>query len=111
MPSTAPPVILEPFLAAADAAAASRVDVDVDVETARELMTEAAGMLHDSLALDHLDEHDLPLAVAALAADLTAADPGAAVRARAAAVGDEPDLHDPAGVRGAYLVAAQVLGL
>lgn len=109
MPSIAPPAILEPFLAAADAVASARADVDV--ETARELMAEAAGMLHDSLALDHLDEHDLPLAVAALAADLTAADPGAAVRARAAAVGDEPDLHDPDGVRGAYLVAAQVLGL
>jgi hypothetical protein len=110
MTSTAPPGILEPFLAAADLAASSRPDVDA--ETARELMAEAAGLLHDSLALDHLDEHDLPLAVTALAADLTVADPGAAVRARAAAVADEdPDLHDPTGVRGAYLVAAQVLGL
>jgi hypothetical protein len=110
MPSTAPPSILEPFLAAADAVASSRPDVDA--ETARELMGEAAGMLHDSLALDHLDEHDLRLAVAALAADLTDTDPGAAVRARAAAVaGDDPDLHDPDGVRGAYLVCVQVLGL
>lgn len=110
MPSTAPPGILEPFLAAADAAASSRPDVDA--ETAREVMAEAAGLLHDSLALDHLDEHDLALAVTALATDLTTADPGAAVRARAAAVADDdPDLRDPAGVRGAYLVAAQVLGL
>ncbi|MCP3422064.1 hypothetical protein [Nocardioides pinisoli] len=109
MPSTAPPTILEPFLAAADAVASARADVDV--ETARELMAEAAGMLHDSLALDHLDEHDLPIAVAGLAADLTALDPGAAVRARAGAVGDRPDLHDPDGVRGAFLVSAQVLGL
>ena len=38
MPSTAPPGILEPFLAAADAAASSRPDVDA--ETARELMAE-----------------------------------------------------------------------
>ena len=68
--------------------------------------------LHDSLALDHLDEHDLPQVVAALAADLTAVDPGAAVRARAAAVAeDDPALHDPDGVRGTYLVAVQVLGL
>jgi len=110
MPSTAPPAILEPFLAAADSAASSRSDVDA--ETARELMAEAASMLHDGLVLDHLDDHDLPLTVSALAADLTAADPGAAVRARAAAVADDdPDLHDPAGVRGAYLVSAQVLGL
>ncbi len=110
MPSTAPPGILEPFLAAADAAASSRPDVDA--ETARELMGEAAGMLYDSLALEHLDEHDLPQVVAALAADLTAVDPGAAVRARAAAVAeDDPTLHDPDGVRGTYLVAVQVLGL
>ena len=110
MPSTVPPGILEPFLAAADAAASSRPDVDA--ETARELMGEAASMLHDSLALDHLDEHDLPQVVAALAADLTAVDPGAAVRARAASVAeDDPALHDPGGVRGTYLVAVQVLGL
>ena len=38
MPSTAPPGILEPFLAAADAAASSRPDVDA--ETAREVMAE-----------------------------------------------------------------------
>jgi hypothetical protein len=107
MPSTVPPTISAPFLAAA-AAASSRPDVDG--ETARELMAEAARMLHDSLALDHLDQHDLALAVAALADDLTTADPGAAVRARAAAVvDDDPALHDPAGVRGAYLVSAQVL--
>jgi hypothetical protein len=110
MPSTAPPEILEPFLAAADVAASSRPDVDV--ETARELMAQAAGLLHDGLVLDHLDDHDLALAVSALAADLTAADPSAAVRARTAAVADDdPDLHDPAGVRGAYAVSAQVLGL
>jgi len=110
VPPTAPTEILEPFLTAADGAAASRPDVDR--ETARELMAEAAGMLHDSLALDHLDEHDLPLVVAALAADLTAADPAAAVRARAAGVADgDPALHDPDGVRGAYLVSARVLGL
>jgi hypothetical protein len=69
-------------------------------------------MLHDSLTLDHLDEHDLPLVVTALAADLTALDPGAAVRARAAGVAEgDPALHDPDGVRGAYLVTVQVLGL
>lgn len=110
MPPTIPPDILEPFLAAADAAASSRPDVDA--ETARELMAEAAGMLHDGVVLDHLDDHDLPLVVSALAADLTAADPSAAVRARTAAVAaDDPGLHDPAGVRGAYAASARVLGL
>ena len=108
MATTVPPSILGPFLAAADAAAASRPEVDE--ATARELMGEAAEMVHNSLALDHLDEHDLRVAVAALAADLTAPDPTEAVRARAAAPPAE-GVHDPEGVRGAYLVVMQVLGL
>ena len=104
-----PRTILEPFLAAADHAAATRPVVDAEI--ARELMAEAAAMIHNSLALDHLDEHDHAIAVSALAADLTAVDPGAAVRDRAAAVDDQPDLHDPEGVRGAYLVVVPLLGL
>jgi hypothetical protein len=106
---TAPSNILEPFLAAADHAAATRPEVDGAI--ARELMTEAAEMLHNSLALDHLDEHDHARAVASLATDLTAPDPTDAVRARATTVADDPDLHDPEGVRGAYLVVIQVFGL
>ena len=106
---TAPSNILKPFLAAADRAAATRPEVDE--ATARELMTEAAEMLHNSLVLDHLDEHDQRVAVAALAADLTAPDPTEAVRARATTIADDPDLHDPEGVRGAYLVVFQVFGL
>ena len=110
MSSTVPARILDPFLAAADAAAARRPEVDEDV--ARELMGEAATMLHNSLALDHLDEHDLGVVVAALAAALVAPDPGEDVRACAAAVADDdPTLHDAEGVRGAYLVTVQVLGL
>ena len=110
MPPTAPDEILGPFRAAAVAAASSRPDVDAEI--AAELMAEAADMLHDSLALDHLDQHDLPLVVAALADDLTSPDPGAAVRARGAAVVDgDPAVHDADGVGGAYLVAVQVLGL
>jgi len=110
MTSTVPPTILEPFLAAADAVALRRDDVDREV--ARELMEEAATMLHNSLALDDLDEHDLRAAVAALSEALVALDPSAAVRACAAAVeDDDPTLHDPAGVRAAYLVAVSVLQL
>ena len=109
-PSTPPTRILDSFLTAADAAAASRPDVDG--ETAREVMAEAARLLHDSLALDHLDDHDQALVVDALAGDPTALDPTAAVRARAAAVAeDDPDLHDADGIRAAYLASAQVLGL
>ena len=108
MSATPPAHLLEPFLAAADAAAAARDDVDVEV--ARELMGEAATMLHNSLALDDLDPHDLDIVVAGLASDLVSVDPGAAVRARAAAVTDS-SLHDPAGAQGAYLVTLAVLRL
>ena len=110
MAPTVPPAVLGPFLAAADEAARLREDVDRDVS--RELMEEAAVMLHNSLALDDLDPHDLAVAVEALAADLTSVDPGAAVRARAAAVrDDDPALHDAGAVRGAYLVTVAVLQL
>jgi hypothetical protein len=109
MSPSAPAQIIEPFLAAAASAASTRPDVDADL--AREVMTDAAIMLHNSLALDHLDEHDLAVAADALALDLTSVDPGAAVRSRAAAADGEPGLHDSEGVRGAYLVAVQVLGL
>ena len=108
MVTTVPPSILEPFLSAAEAAAETRPEVDADL--ARELMTEAAEMLHNSLALDHLDEHDLDVAVATLATALVAPDPTEAVRACAAAPPAE-GVHDPEGVRGAYLVTIQVLGL
>lgn len=109
--STTPPVqILEPFLAAADAVAREREGVDAD--TARELMGEAATLLHNSLALDDLDVHDLEVVVAGLASALVSEDPSEAVRSRASAVrDDDPDLHDPAEVRAAYLVSASVLQL
>jgi len=110
MPSTVPTAILEPFLTAADEVARQREDVDREV--ARELMGEAAVMLHNSLALDDLDEHDLRAAVAGLSAALVDPDPGEAVRAAAAAVAvDDPTLHDPEAVRAAYLVSASVLQL
>ena len=109
MAATVPPTILDPFLAAADQASARRPEVDSDI--ARELMAEAATMLHNSLALDHLDEHDHAVTVASLAADLTALDPTEAVRARATTIADDADLHDPESVRGAYLVVRQLLGL
>jgi hypothetical protein len=108
--ATVPPEILEPFLLAADRAAREREDVDRDV--ARELMEEAATMLHNSLALDELDDHDLAVVAAGLSAALVAADPSQSVRALAPTVADDdPDLHDPAGVRAAYLVAVSVLQL
>jgi hypothetical protein len=110
MPSDDVNPLLEEFLAAADAAARSRPEVDP--ELARELMAEAAIMLHNGLALDGLDDHDTRAAITALAGDLVAADPEAALRARFQTTLDEPgDLHDPEAVSGAYRVAAAILRL
>jgi hypothetical protein len=103
-------LLLAEFEAAADRAAAERPEVDE--ETARELMAEAAEMLHNSLALDALEESDAAVVIRDLAADLTSADPGAAVRARSAAVSQDPGgLAEPAVVAETYLVCAAVLGL
>ncbi len=97
-------------MATADAVARARPDVDL--EMAREVFHEAATLLHNSLALDDLDDHDTNAVVAGLCVDLVAEDPGAAVRARARATVDEPgDLHDPEDVAAAYLTAAAVLQL
>jgi hypothetical protein len=98
------------FEAAASRAAAERPEVDA--ETARELMAEATEMLHNSLALDALEESDAAVVIRNLAADLTSADPGAAVRARSAAVSqDSAGLAEPTVVAETYLVCAAVLGL
>jgi hypothetical protein len=98
------------FLATAEAVARARPEVDL--EMAREVLQEAATLLHDGLAFDGLDEHDAGAAVAALCTDLVAEDPGAAVRARSQAALEDPgDLHDPEAVSAAYLVAASILQL
>jgi hypothetical protein len=90
----------------------ARARPEVDLELAREVFTEAAVLLDDSLALDGLDPHDARAVVAGLCLDLVTVDPGAAVRARARAVADDPgDLHDPEGVWAAYLNAVAALQL
>lgn len=100
----------EAFTTAAAAVAERRPEVDPD--TARELLQEAAVMLHNGLAFDGLDDHDTEALVARLADDLTARDPTTAVRARAASVLDEPDgLHDPAAVAAACLDVVRILRL
>jgi hypothetical protein len=98
------------FLATAEAVAQARPEVDL--EMAREVFLEAATLLHNGLALDHLDEHDASAVVAGLCVDLVAEDPGAAVRARAQATLETPgDLHDPTGVSAAYLIAVALFQL
>ena len=110
MPSDAAGPLSDRFAAAAEAVARERPDVDLG--TAREVMLEAARLLHDGLALDGLDDADTAAVVDGLCDALVERDPGAAVRARARAATETPgDLHDPEAVAAAYLSAAQVLQL
>lgn len=98
------------FLAAAEEQAATRREVDLGL--AREVLGEAAALLHNGLALDGLDDHDATAAVTGLCAALVAPDPGASLRATAAAtLENHGDLHAADAVSGAYLVAARILQL
>lgn len=98
------------LLATAETVASERPDVDPDM--AREVFLEAATLLDNGLALDGLDDHDADAVVKALCSDLVAADPGAAIRARARASLDEPTgLHDPEGVSAALLIAVALFQL
>jgi hypothetical protein len=108
-PSTVGPPF-DQFLATAEAVVQARPEVEP--EMTREVFLEVATLLHNGLALDGLDEHDAEAVVAGLCADLVAADPGAAVRARSRATSESPgDLHDPEGASAAYLMAAAILRL
>jgi hypothetical protein len=110
MPSSTVRPPFDQLLATAEAVARERPEVDL--ELAREVFLEAATLLDNGLALDGLDEHDAGAVVAGLCVDLVAADPGAAVRARAEAVLESPgDLHEPEAVSTAYLFAARILQL
>lgn len=98
------------FLVTGEQAAAARPGVDPSM--VREIFEEVATLLHDGLVLDGLDEHDAGLVVDGLCADLVAADPGAAIRARADAVLTDPgDLHDPEEAWSAYLTTVQLFGI
>jgi hypothetical protein len=98
----------ESFMAAAEQAARDRPHVDP--EMIREIFTDAASMLHNSLALDGLDERDTDAVVAGLCEALVEADPGAAVRSKAIAAVETPgDLHDPEAAAAAYWNTVTVL--
>jgi hypothetical protein len=111
MPSNDRGPAFEHFMAAAEAVAAERPDVDLDL--AREVLEEAAILLHHGLAFDGLDEHDTDAVISGLCSDLVSPDPGAAVRARSQHALDDPGdhLHDPEAVAAACLVAAWILQL
>jgi hypothetical protein len=107
-PAMGPP--FDQFLATAEAVALARPEVDP--EMAPEVCLEAATLLHNSLALDDLDEHDAGAVVAGLCVDLLAEDPGAAVRARSRTASEHPgDLLDAEGVSAAYAVAVELFQL
>ena len=98
------------FLVVAEDVARERPEVDL--EMAREVFHEVATLLYNGLALDGLDEHDARAVVDGLCADLVAADPGGAIRARSQATLDNPgDLHDPEGASNCYLIAAAIMKL
>lgn len=110
MPDARADFLFATFEGAAEAAAHQRAGIDPDL--ARELMAEAAEMLHNGLALDQLGDHDFRLLADALARDLVAEDPSVAVRARAAAVLDSVGVYDDPEVASAScLVAASILHL
>lgn len=99
---------LEPFLSTAETVALARPEVQP--ELAREVLLEAATLLHNGLALEGLDEHDTRAVVTGLSIALGAPDPGAAVRESARiAMTREVDLHDAAAASAAYLVSANIL--
>lgn len=105
---THPPYDL--LLAAGEQVVAARPEVDPAM--VREIFEEAATLLHDGLVLDGLDDHDQRLVVEALCVDLCAADPGAAIRARADAVLADPgDLHDAEEAWSAYLTTVALFRL
>ena len=112
MPSdTVEPPFVDQFLATAEAVALARPD-EVDLELAREVFLEVATLLHNSLALDSLDEHDTQAVVDGLCVDLVAPDPGTAIRARARAISADPDdLHEPGVVSETYLLVAALFQL
>ena len=94
---------------AATATAVTEARPQVDSAMIREIFDDAATMLHNGLALDHLDDHDAQIVVSQLCVALTDADPTTALMTRFYAATEEPEnLHDPIGVALAY---ENVLGI
>jgi hypothetical protein len=78
----------------------------------QDIFDEAATMLHDGLAFDHLDGHDADIVISELCAALTDVDPTTALLTRFYAATDQPtDLHDPTGAALAYENALRILQL
>lgn len=94
---------------AATATAVTKARPLVDAAMVQEIFDDAATLLHNGLALDHLDHHDAQIVIPELCIALTDADPTAALMTRFYAATENPaDLHDPIGVALAY---ENVLGI
>ena len=107
MPTSTADLLFDRFAAAAEAVAAARPQVDPSM--IREIFQDAATMLHNGLALDHLDEHDAKVVVGELCTALADPDPTAALMTRFYAATEDPEgLDDPIGVALAY---ENVLGI
>jgi hypothetical protein len=107
MPSSAADLLFDRFAATAAAAAKARPQVDPGM--VKEIFDDAATMLHNGLALDHLDDHDAKVVVSELCTALIDSDPTTALMTRFYAATERPaDLHDPIGVALAY---ENVLGI
>ncbi len=84
----------------------------VDPAMIEEIFDEAATLLHNGLALDHLDGHDAQVVVPELCLALADADPTTALMARFYAATEAPaGLHDPVGVAEAYENVLRILQL
>lgn len=110
MSSTTADLLFDRFAATAVAVAKARPQVDPAM--VQEIFDEAATMLHNGLALDHLDHHDADVVVLELCAALATTDPTTELMTRFYAATDEPaGLNDPVGVALAYENVLRILQL
>lgn len=94
------------------AAAVVQARPQADPAMVQGIFDEAATMLHNGLALDHLDDHDADSVISELCEALTDADVTTALLTRFYAATDRPnDLHDPSGVALAYENVLRILQL
>ncbi|KRE56952.1 hypothetical protein [Phycicoccus sp. Soil748] len=84
----------------------------VDPAMVQDIFDEAATMLHNGLALDHLDDHDADIVISELCVALAEADVTTALLTRFYAATDKTEgLHDPTGVALAYENVLRILQL
>lgn len=103
-------LLFDRFAATGAEVAAARPQVDPAM--IEEIFGEAATLLHNGLALDHLDDHDAQVVVPELCSALADADPTTALMSRFYAATETPDgLHDPVGVALAYENVLRILQL